>query len=64
MSKTKYCCKAWEEAREPGTDNEGYACLLWRHEADNYWHMGSDDMPIINYCPWCGTKVNKDRIDV
>lgn len=52
------CCEDWEDAQKPGTDHEGYGCLLLRYLGD--WVMGAAMEP-IQFCPWCGEKKSPSR---
>ena len=48
--KRKCQCQAMKDARESGTDNEGYSSLIKGK------HIGSG-LPDIEFCPWCGGAV-------
>lgn len=53
------CCSAMVHAQEDGTDNEGYGPLVYQ-SMNKAYYAGSDSPP-INRCPWCGTKVKRDK---
>ena len=61
MTKHK-CCKPWEDAKERGTDIEGYGVLLNEISADR-WFIGIDG-DIVKFCPWCGAKVGSDDAEL
>lgn len=48
------CCDDFAKALMSGTDNEGYGPLIYFH--DDYWMMG-DNLPTLEFCPWCGKSV-------
>lgn len=48
------CCDNWAKAHEDGTDNEGYASLIY-YDHDERVIIGND-LPAVNFCPWCGAK--------
>ncbi len=48
------CCKIFEKAQTWGTDHEGYAALMTFQ--NNQYIMDSIEEK-INFCPWCGKKV-------
>lgn len=57
------CCEAFEAAKQPGTDSEGWCELMIVGYPDEIGEgtpegiiMGCK-LPLINFCPWCGTKV-------
>jgi len=56
----KYCCKDFKSALCDGTDCDGYASLFngyqYTDEDELGWHGGSG-LKNLNYCPWCGTKL-------
>ena len=57
------CCESMIHAHESGTDNEGYEELVVYY--DESWPNGrpvgvpliGDDLPPIQFCPWCGRPV-------
>jgi len=53
----KFCCKEFTEAREDGTDNEGYLSAIIE-EDNGKLCIGSINKP-INFCPWCGNVLNQ-----
>lgn len=51
------CCTAFADAMQSGTDNEGYAELIYivSYDGDTLtWVMGTQ-LPEPAYCPWCGS---------
>jgi hypothetical protein len=61
MSKTETtpaaCCMDMSDALEPGTDAEGYGPLMRRHSGEVEIVTMAGHLQHIDYCPWCGTKV-------
>ena len=51
------CCDAFDKAQTAGTDNEGWAALVYR----NYQHPGAAliglGLPPIAFCPWCAAPI-------
>ena len=50
------CCKEFRDAMQEGTDNEGYGKLIFIEEGR---YATGDHLPAINFCPWCGTSLEK-----
>ena len=50
------CCAEFQDAMQPGTDNEGYEKLIWIKEGR---YSTGDGLPAMNFCPWCGTRLEK-----
>jgi len=55
----KVCCKNMGKAVREGTDNEGYGALIDSFSFDKGYGIGSAPLPMANYCPWCGRKLNE-----
>jgi hypothetical protein len=53
---TELCCENFVKAFQYETDNEGYGSLF---DFDNGNIITGLDLPPIEYCPWCGMKINK-----
>ena len=51
------CCNDMSQAFDDGTDSEGYEPLLC--ERDGMIDVG-DGLSNIEYCPWCGKKIDWD----
>ena len=64
MTQLLTCCAAMKRAQEEGTDGEGYMeAISW----DDYPEVGyqiSAQLPPIQWCPWCGTKVDTKAQDI
>lgn len=48
------CCDEFLLALNEGTDNEGWMPLI--SIENGRWDMGLD-LPPLNFCPWCGKKL-------
>lgn len=68
MKKFKYCCEIMEDMSTLScVMHDKYECpdvLIDRHKDGKMGIIIHDDgtsMMVINYCPWCGSKINKRK---
>ena len=52
------CCKDFKKSQQPCTDNEGFGRLIKR---DGFGYSIGTELEQINYCPWCGKKINGEK---
>lgn len=60
------CCDEWQEAQQPGTDNERYGRLVSEHKTSQgvWYQLGGIDVR-VKFCPWCGAdKLTPDALEV
>lgn len=59
------CCEVFERAKGWETDNEGWGPLLViGDESQEEGIILGSKLPLINFCPWCGVKVEHTWTDI
>ena len=57
MSGPEWCCRAFDNALEEGTDAERLGAMI-QHESYGGFTV-SETLPPIAFCPWCGSRLRE-----